>query len=123
MLWLPRFVRSFCVFVALLAGTERLISKAIADEPTKQIAVQMAATPSLSPDGKVIAFRWANDIWTVDIKGGEAKRLTFHPDSDSQPRFSPDGSKIAFVSNRTGSDQIYVMPAQGGIPEQKTFHT
>jgi len=122
MLWLSRFVRPFCVFVALLAGTERLISQAIADEASKQIAVQMAGTPSLSPDGKVIAFRWANDIWTVDIKGGEAKRLTFHPDSDSQPRFSPDGTKIAFVSNRTGSDQIYVMPAQGGIPEQKTFH-
>ena len=123
MLWLPRLVRPFCVFVALLAGTERLISQANADEASKQIAVQMAGTPSLSPDGKVIAFRWANDIWTVDILGGEAKRLTFHPDSDSQPRFSPDGSKIAFVSNRTGSDQIYVMPAQGGIPEQKTFHT
>ena len=122
MLWISGLLRPNCFCLALLLGMG-LLSHVNAEQASKQISVQMANTPSLSPDGKVIAFRWANDIWTVDIQGGEAKRLTFHPDSDSQPRFSPDGSKIAFVSNRTGSDQIYVMPSQGGIPEQKTFHT
>lgn len=123
MLWISGLLRLNCFFLAVFVGMGLLRSHANAEQTSKQISVQMANTPSLSPDGKVIAFRWANDIWTVDIQGGEAKRLTFHPDSDSQPRFSPDGSKIAFVSNRTGSDQIYVMPSQGGIPEQKTFHT
>lgn len=123
MLWISGLLRLNCFFLAVFVGMGLLRSHANAEQTSRQISVQMANTPSLSPDGKVIAFRWANDIWTVDIQGGEAKRLTFHPDSDSQPRFSPDGSRIAFVSNRTGSDQIYVMPAQGGIPEQKTFHT
>lgn len=89
----------------------------------RSIRVQMANDPCLSPDGKILAFRWANEIWTVPTEGGEAKRLTNHPAADGQPRFSPDGNQIAFVSDRSGSDQIYVMPAEGGVPEQKTFHS
>jgi tricorn protease len=85
--------------------------------------VQMANDPTLSPDGKTLAFSWANDVWSVPSHGGVAHRLTNHSSIDSQPKFSPDGSKLAFVSNRTGSDQIYVMPADGGVPEQKTFHS
>ncbi|AMV31346.1 hypothetical protein VN12_04460 [Pirellula sp. SH-Sr6A] len=87
------------------------------------VAIQMATDPALSPDGKILAFRWANEIWTVPTTGGDATRLTNHPAVDSQPKFSPDGSKIAFVSDRSGSNQIHVMDARGGVPIQKTFHT
>ncbi len=83
----------------------------------------MATDPALSPDGKTLAFRWANEIWTVPTSGGDATRITNHPANDSQPKFSPDGTQIAFVSDRTGSNQIYLVPAQGGVPTQKTFHT
>ena len=83
----------------------------------------MASDFALSPTGETLVFRWANELWSVGIEGGTAKRLTNHPAVDSEPKFSPDGKQLAFISNRNGSNQIYVMPAEGGIPEQKTFHS
>ena len=85
--------------------------------------VQMATDFAVSPTGETLVFRWANELWSVGIEGGTAKRLTNHPAVDSEPKFSPDGTQLAFISNRNGSNQIYVMPADGGIPEQKTFHS
>jgi TolB protein len=48
-------------------------------------------------------------------------RLTNNPGIDSSPAFSPDGSQIAFVSNRQGSPQIFLMPASGGAAKRVTF--
>lgn len=87
------------------------------------ISVQMASDYTLSPNGKTLVFRWANDLWSVSTEGGNAKRLTNHPANDGEPKFSPDGKHLAFISNRTGANQIFVMPSEGGIPEQKTFHS
>jgi tricorn protease len=88
------------------------------------IEIRMASDFALSPDGQVLVFRWANELWSTAIdQTGEIKRLTNHPAIDSQPRFSPNGKQIAFISNRSGSNQIYVMPAEGGLPQQKTFHS
>jgi tricorn protease len=88
------------------------------------IEIRMASDFALSPDGQVLVFRWANELWSTAIdQTGEIKRLTNHPAIDSQPRFSPNGKQIAFISNRSGSNQIYVMPAEGGMPQQKTFHS
>jgi tricorn protease len=84
----------------------------------------MASDFAVSPDGETLVFRWANELWSTSTAQGSAvKRLTNHPAVDSEPRFSPDGKRLAFVSNRSGSNQIYVMPAEGGIPEQKTYHS
>ncbi len=87
------------------------------------IVVQMATDMSLSPDGKTLVFAWNHDLWSVAVEGGSAVQLTTDAAKDAQPKFSPDGKQLAFVSDRTGSDQIYVMPAGGGLPEQKTFHS
>ncbi|MCC6510969.1 MAG: PD40 domain-containing protein, partial [Pirellulaceae bacterium] len=92
-------------------------------QAAEPIVVQMANDPTLSPDGKTLVFVWGNDLWSVPIAGGQATRLTTDPARDAQPRFSPDGQQLAFVSDRTGAEQIYVMPAQGGLPIQKTFHS
>jgi Tol biopolymer transport system component len=54
------------------------------------------------------------DLYAVDPDGTERRQLTDHPASDVYPALSPDGSRIAFVSDRTGSSQIYAMPAGGG---------
>jgi tricorn protease len=83
----------------------------------------LAANPSLSPDGTMLAFDWNGDIWTVPTSGGVARQLTQHPARDREPKFSPDGKEIAFTSEREGSYQVYVMPAEGGTPEQLTYHT
>ena len=83
----------------------------------------MVSEPNLSPNGKQVAFSWRGDIWVAATSGGAARRLTTDIGDDSQPHFSPDGSEIAFISNRTGSDQIYRMPSGGGIPVQVTYHS
>ena len=73
-----------------------------------------------SPKGDRIAFsvRRASgdkvDVYTMNIDGGEVKRLTFGQGNSEDPAWSPDGSHIAFTSNRTGSAQIWVMNADGG---------
>ncbi len=85
--------------------------------------IQLASDPALSPDGKTLAFTWRGDIWLVPTNGGIARQLTQHPASDRQPTFSPDGSEIAFTSNREAGWQVYVMPVGGGVPQQRTFHT
>jgi TolB protein len=53
--------------------------------------------------------------------GGQQAKLTTHAAIDSSPSFSPDGSQIAFVSNRQGSPQIFVMPSSGGSAKRVTF--
>ena len=85
--------------------------------------VRLANQPSLSPDGQTLAFSWGGDLWTVPVAGGKARPLTRSSANDRDPEFSPDGKSIAFVSDRNGSPQPYVMPAEGGVPRQVGFHT
>ncbi len=77
-------------------------------------------SPSMSPDGKWIAFAMRGDIWIVSSNGGEARKITDDTYEDAWPRFSPDGKKIAFYSNRSGNNDIYVVPVEGGEPERIT---
>jgi len=72
----------------------------------------------VSPDGRTIVFDMLGDIYTVPIAGGEARRLTSGLPWDDQPRFSPDGRRIAFISDRDGMHNLWVMNADGGAPRQ-----
>jgi tricorn protease len=83
--------------------------------------IRLANNPALSPDGSLLAFDWNGDIWLAPSSGGEAKPRTQHSGRDTHPRFSPDGKEIAFVSDRDGSTQVYVVPTNGGTPQQLTF--
>jgi tricorn protease len=85
--------------------------------------VQLASDPALSPDGKTIVFAYHGELWKVPSAGGLAVPITRHPAKDREPRFSPDGKQIAFVSDREGNSQIFVMPAEGGSARQVTHHT
>lgn len=85
--------------------------------------MQMAQDPALSPDGSTVAFAWRGDLWTAPSSGGTARPLTQNSGSDRRPRYSPDGSQIAFVSDRGAGLQVYVMPSAGGAPRQVTFHS
>ncbi|MCC5872406.1 MAG: PD40 domain-containing protein [Gammaproteobacteria bacterium] len=71
--------------------------------------------------GDVIAFVHGGDLWRVPASGGDAVRLTTHPGQELFPRFSPDGSKLAFTGQYNGDEQVYVMPAGGGEPRQLTW--
>jgi tricorn protease len=77
-------------------------------------------SPSLSQDR--IAFRYADDIWTVSRQGGEAERLTSNGHVEAGPYFSPDGSAIAYTARLFGNDDVYVVPSTGGVPRRITWH-
>ena len=73
-----------------------------------QEPIRFARTPDISPDGKLIAFSYLGDIWTVEAIGGVARPVTMHEAHDINPVFSPDGKWIAFSSNRHGSYDVFV---------------
>ncbi|MCG8605299.1 amidohydrolase family protein [bacterium] len=71
----------------------------------------------VSPDGKEIVFDLLGDLYTLPIKGGKAKLLSGGPAYEVQPRFSPDGTKISFTSDKGGGDNIWVMNRDGSDPK------
>ncbi|RMH74758.1 MAG: amidohydrolase, partial [Calditrichaeota bacterium] len=74
----------------------------------------------VSPDGKEIVFDLLGDIYVIPIEGGEARALTSGLAFDAQPRYSPDGSKISFTSDRGGGDNIWIMNRDGSEPRAVT---
>jgi imidazolonepropionase-like amidohydrolase/Tol biopolymer transport system component len=74
----------------------------------------------VSPDGQTLAFTLLGDIYTMPIAGGTPKRIADGLAWDVQPRFSPDGSRIAFTSDRGGGDNIWVMNTDGSDKRQVT---
>jgi Tol biopolymer transport system component len=72
----------------------------------------------VSPDGKTIVFELLGDIYTLPIEGGEAKRIDGGMAFDSQPRFSPDGKWITFISDREGSENVWIMHPDGTEAKQ-----
>lgn len=72
-----------------------------------------AQQPALSPDGKTLVFTWQGDLWSVPSSGGMASRITVHPAMDQMPKWSPDGSKIVFASNRYGSYNLFSIKPDG----------
>ena len=97
---------------------------------TQMMRLQRLADPQLSPDGKWIAYQstevdpgnWTRHtgIWVVPAAGGTPRRLAEDPKSDSRPRWSPDGRRIAFVSTHDGGSQVWVVDAAGGAPRKVT---
>jgi imidazolonepropionase-like amidohydrolase/Tol biopolymer transport system component len=67
----------------------------------------------LSPDGRTIVFELLGDLYILPIAGGEATRITSGQAYDMQPAFSPDGKKLVFISDRNGSENVWVASADG----------
>ena len=83
--------------------------------------VKLLRYPSYSK-GRV-AFSYLGDIWTAAENGSDVQRITDHKARDINPRYSPDGTTIAFSSNREGNYDVFVVPSSGGKPRQLTFHS
>ncbi len=77
----------------------------------------------VSPDGKEIVFDLLGDLYTMPISGGDARALTSGIPWDMQPRYSPDGKWIAFTSDRSGGDNIWIVDREGKNPQQVTKET
>ena len=69
-----------------------------------------------------IAFAYAGDIWVVNRDGGDARRLTSFPGTESNPHFSPDGKQIAFSMQYGANTDVYVIDAAGGAARRLTWH-
>jgi len=67
----------------------------------------------VSPDGQTIVFDLLGDLYTVPVSGGRAQPITSGPAFDGNPRFSPDGRHLAFVSDRDGAPNLWVMDRDG----------
>ena len=72
--------------------------------------------------GDKVVFTSAGDLWTAPATGGTAVRLTAHPGLELFAKYSPDGQWIAFTGQYDGDEQVYVIPATGGVPRQLTFY-
>ncbi len=100
--------------------------------PRDLTRIRFLSDPQISPDGRTVAFvvttlseekdEYLSNIWLVDGAGGESRRFTTGPRRDTAPRWSPDGSRLAFVSEREAKKkgQLHVMPAEGGEPIRLT---
>jgi Tol biopolymer transport system component/C-terminal processing protease CtpA/Prc len=86
-----------------------------------QKAVPYFTEPAVSPNRAEVAFVSGGDIWAAPLSGGEAHLLVSHPANETRPMYSPDGSRLAFVSNRTGNGDIYVLQLATGALKRITY--
>ncbi|ABI65972.1 amidohydrolase [Maricaulis maris MCS10] len=126
-------------FVAVLAATTMLTGMPafaaqdaesegwdVANPPLETRAIDINVTEGtwmsldVSPDGQTIAFDMLGDIYTMPVSGGAATNVSSGLPWEIQPRFSPDGSQIAFTSDRAGGDNIWIMDVDGGNVRQLT---
>ncbi len=84
------------------------------------VDTRMLTKPAVSAER--IAFVYADDLWTADLEGRNARRLTSGVGMETNPVFSPDGRLVAFSGQYDGNVDAFVVPAAGGIPQRLTWH-
>lgn len=81
---------------------------------------RLVADPAVS--ARHVAFVYAGDVWIANLDGSGVRRLTSHVGEERNPRFSPDGSLLAFSGQYDGNTDVYVVPVEGGEPRRLTWH-
>jgi tricorn protease len=97
-----------------------LTSAANAQNTPAKIDARMMRYPDVS--STQLVFVYAGDIWVAPKIGGQATRLSSPRGEEAFPKFSPDGSRIAYTANYDGNGDIYVVPTSGGLPVRVTHH-
>ena len=96
------YTKYVSIFVLILFLSLTSLSISLAENGTR-----LLRQPSLSD--KQITFTYGADLWVADLDGTNVKRITSTPGVESDPHFSPDGNWIAFTSNRSGVNAVYVV--------------
>ncbi|MGH7505448.1 MAG: protease, partial [Longimicrobiales bacterium] len=96
------------------------IAGCVAAAPAAAQGTRLLRHPTVSRD--LVAFAYAGDLWTVGRAGGVARRVTSTPTVETEPRFSPDGTHIAFTATVAGNTDVYLVASAGGAPERLTYH-
>ncbi|WP_299112644.1 amidohydrolase family protein [uncultured Winogradskyella sp.] len=109
----------FTINLSIAQDSEKIIdstkkaTKELPLEPTRNIQFTTKKgtwmSVDVSPDGKTIIFDMMGDLYTIPISGGNATRLTEGMPYDVHPRYSPDGKSILFISDKSGSDNLWTM--------------
>ncbi len=105
-------------FIAPIAGIA-LLASPLLSQTAPADETRLMRFPSTN--GKQVVFSYADQLYTVGLDGGEARRLTNGPGYAVFPRFSPDGTQIAFTAQYDGNTEVYLMPAEGGTPKRLTY--
>lgn len=123
-----RFARTAWLLCPLLLPTLDAQKPAFDVEAMMKLA--RISEPQLSPDGRTVAFtvqtvdlaanRKAKQIYTIPVEGGPARQITTAGSANERPRWSPDSKRIAFLSDRGGSTQVWLMDPDGGGATQVT---
>lgn len=113
-------MRALLATIATSAQLTTSIAASDTGSSRQTINASILRYPAVSE--KQIAFTYAGDIWLVPKQGGMATRLSSPPGEESFPRFSPDGSQLAFSGHYDGNLDIYVIPSSGGVPTRVTHH-
>ena len=71
--------------------------------------------------GDTVVFTSEGDLWTVNVQGGLARRLTSNPGREEMPAISPDGKTVAFVAQYEGPAEVYTIAIDGGMPQRRTW--
>ena len=133
--WLRR-LSVFLLFAAVVAAPRPALAQDAADDEEKSeeqtLVLERDATLEftvdegtwmsldVSPDGATIVFDLLGDLYTLPVGGGEATQIIGDMSFESQPRFSPDGGTIAFLSDRTGVENLWLADANGANPRAVT---
>ena len=104
-------------FILPLAALMLLASPLRSDTPADE--TRLLRFPATN--GKQVVFSYADQLYTVGVDGGLARRLTNGPGYAIFPRFSPDGGQLAFTAQYDGNTEVYLMPAEGGTPKRLTY--
>ena len=117
------FCRSLVAVAALSVGAWTLVPQPISGQAARPDVDPLPSfgEPAMSPDRSEIAVVSGGDIWTVPAQGGEARLLVSHEAAESRPLYSPDGERLAFVSDRTGGGDIYVLSLKSGALSKVTM--
>ena len=119
------------LIVLLLASSAMLVAQRKPFDVNALLALKRLSDPQISPDGKWVAFsvqtvdvaanKKPTQIWVVPLEGGGApQQVTHDGEGNSRPRWSPDSKRIAYLSDRGGSSQIWLMDPDGGNAKQVT---
>src|SRR5258707_11564983 len=112
------------------AQTAPLALPRVAPTVDQILSLKRAGSPEISPDGRWVAYTirdtnwddnaYETEIWLAEVATGATRQLTNAKKSSQSPAWSSDGSKLAFISDRTDKRQIYVISPQGGEAEALT---